>query len=185
MKVVKNLGKWILTFVFVLSLVVVTNHPNVMAEELNGDYNNPVQNEYKEKKEMGLEVYELLDENGQFIGYYEPYSESNPAPMKMARYGSNINWTIKSGKYVYGVNQYTLSAGKKMNVNIAQSRTGTSYLTFHNRTSNSSLRFTNTKVTNGWNGTVTFGASMSTAVYSFGIENASANTITYTGSYSL
>ena len=127
----------------------------------------------------------MIDENGDFMGYYEPYSEHNPEPMIMPRYASNVNWTIKAGRYDYGVNQYTLGAGMKMNVNISQSRTGTSYLTFQNRTSNSSLRFTNTKVTNGWNGTITFGPSVSTALYSFGIENASANTITYTGTYSL
>ena len=91
---------------------------------------------------------------------------------------------IPAGKYSYGENQYTLSSGSKIQVSISQSQTGTSYLTFQNRTSNSSLRFTNTKVTNGWKGTVVLG-NISSAVYSFGIENASSVTITYTGSYSL
>ena len=135
-------------------------------------------------RENGLEVYELLDDNGNFMGYYEPYSETNPEPVKTARYTANINWEIPAGKYSYGENQYTLSSGSKIQVSISQSQTGTSYLTFQNRTSNSSLRFTNTKVTNGWKGTVVLG-NISSAVYSFGIENASSVTITYTGSYSL
>lgn len=142
-----------------------------------------VKEDYEYKKSSGIEVYELLDENGIFMGYYEPYSDTNPRPVP-GRYGSSIDWTIGSGLYTYGVNQYTLSSGITMDINISQSVTGTSYLTFQNRTTNSSLRFTNTMVTNGWNGTITF-SGINTAVYSFGIENASPYTIRYVGTYSL
>ena len=157
---------------------------NYKAQEISNESKNAIWNEFEEKRENGLEVYELLDDNGNFMGYYEPYSETNPEPVKTARYTANINWEIPAGKYSYGENQYTLSSGSKIQVSISQSQTGTSYLTFQNRTSNSSLRFTNTKVTNGWKGTVVLG-NISSAVYSFGIENASSVTITYTGSYSL
>ena len=163
---------------FSLTLVMVffiNIHP-VMAQEISNESKNAIWNEFEEKRENGFEVYELLDDNGNFMGYYEPYSETNPEPVKTAIY--------PAGKYSYGENQYTLSSGSKIQVSISQSQTGTSYLTFQNRTSNSSLRFTNTKVTNGWKGTVVLG-NISSAVYSFGIENASSVTITYTGSYSL
>ena len=167
-----------------LVMVFFINIHPVMAQEISNESKNAIWNEFEEKRENGLEVYELLDDNGNFMGYYEPYSETNPEPVKTARYTANINWEIPAGKYSYGENQYTLSSGSKIQVSISQSQTGTSYLTFQNRTSNSSLRFTNTKVTNGWKGTVVLG-NISSAVYSFGIENASSVTITYTGSYSL
>ena len=183
MKQVRRSVKQILFSLTLVMVFFINIHP-VMAQEISNESKNAIWNEFEEKRENGLEVYELLDDNGNFMRYYEPYSETNPEPVKTARYTANINWEIPAGKYSYGENQYTLSSGSKIQVSISQSQTGTSYLTFQNRTSNSSLRFTNTKVTNGWKGTVVLG-NISSAVYSFGIENASSVTITYTGSYSL
>ena len=183
MKQVRRSVKQILFSLTLVMVFFINIHP-VMAQEISNESKNAIWNEFEEKRENGLEVFELLDDNGNFMGYYEPYSETNPEPVKTARYTANINWEIPAGKYSYGENQYTLSSGSKIQVSISQSQTGTSYLTFQNRTSNSSLRFTNTKVTNGWKGTVVLG-NISSAVYSFGIENASSVTITYTGSYSL
>lgn len=183
MKQVRRSVKQILFSLTLVMVFFINIHP-VMAQEISNESKNAIWNEFEEKRENGLEVYELLDDNGNFMGYYEPYSETNPEPVKTVRYTANINWEIPAGKYSYGENQYTLSSGSKIQVSISQSQTGTSYLTFQNRTSNSSLRFTNTKVTNGWTGTVVLG-NISSAVYSFGIENASSVTITYTGSYSL
>lgn len=183
MKQVRRSVKQILFSLTLVMVFFINIHP-VMAQEISNESKNAIWNEFEEKRENGLEVYELLDDNGNFMGYYEPYSETNPEPVKTARYTANINWEIPAGKYSYGENQYTLSSGSEIQVSISQSQTGTSYLTFQNRTSNSSLRFTNTKVTNGWKGTVVLG-NISSAVYSFGIENASSVTITYTGSYSL
>jgi len=182
MKQVRRSVKQILFSLTLVMVFFINIHP-VMAQEISNESKNAIWNEFEEKRENGLEVYELLDDNGNFMGYYEPYSETNPEPVKTARYTANINWEIPAGKYSYGEN-HTLSSGSKIQVSISQSQTGTSYLTFQNRTSNSSLRFTNTKVTNGWKGTVVLG-NISSAVYSFGIENASSVTITYTGSYSL
>ena len=172
MKQVRRSVKQILFSLTLVMVFFINIHP-VMAQEISNESKNAIWNEFEEKRENGLEVYELLDDNGNFMGYYEPYSETNPEPVKTARYTANINWEIPAGKYSYGENQYTLSSGSKIQVSISQSQTGTSYLTFQNRTSNSSLRFTNTKVTNGWKGTVVLG-NISSAVYSFGIENASS-----------
>ena len=168
MKQVRRSVKQILFSLTLVMVFFINIHP-VMAQEISNESKNAIWNEFEEKRENGLEVYELLDDNGNFMGYYEPYSETNPEPVKTARYTANINWEIPAGKYSYGENQYTLSSGSKIQVSISQSQTGTSYLTFQNRTSNSSLRFTNTKVTNGWKGTVVLG-NISSAVYSFGIE---------------
>lgn len=184
MKKIRKIVKHIMAIAVMVGLITSLTSQNIKAQEAVEKVEEQVNIEYLEKKEAGLEVYELLDENGMFIGYYEPYSESNPEPVKMARLGSSISWEVPSGKYVYGTNIYDLSDGVKIYVNITQSIKGTSYLTFHNRSTNSSLRFTNTKVDNGWKGTITL-ASIKTAKYSFGIENASSKSITYMGSYSL
>ena len=100
------------------------------------------------------------------------------------RYGASVNWTINGGSKSTGNNRYSLYSGISIVVNISQSRTGGSYLTFYNWDTNRYLRFTNTYVTNGWNGTIYLNG-ISNDTYSFGIENVSANRITYTGTYSL
>ena len=155
MKQVRRSVKQILFSLTLVMVFFINIHP-VMAQEISNESKNAIWNEFEEKRENGLEVYELLDDNGNFMGYYEPYSETNPEPVKTARYTANINWEIPAGKYSYGENQYTLSSGSKIQVSISQR----------------------------WKGTVVLG-NISSAVYSFGIENASSVTITYTGSYSL
>lgn len=167
----------------VILVLVCLNNLSVIAQESS---ESSVIAEFLEKQEAGLEVYALTDEEGNFIGYYEPYSESNPVPEKqiMPLYSAEIEWTIDAGRYSYGTNIYTIQDGMVMQIDISQSISGKSYLTFQNRNTNTSLRFTQTETTDGWHGTVTF-AGMVTTIYSFGIENASNSTITYSGTYSL
>ncbi len=147
---------------------------------------NLLYEEYLEKKSSGIEIIDLIDENGNLIGYYEPFTDEERDAFSKLRYSANINWTISAGYTTYGSNQYTLSAGSQITVNISQSRTGTSYLRFYNHSTNSFVRFTGTATTNGWSGKiVVLGSGVSTGVYSFGIENASSNSITYSGTYAL
>lgn len=171
-----------LVIMFMATLLLTMNGLHVMAQENTED---ELLAEFWEKKEKGFEIYELTDENGKLIAYYEPYSETNPNLNEgiMLAYVSSINWEVQPGLYTWGENRYTLWEGMKIQVNISQSRIGLSYLTFHNTATGKSLRFTQTAVTNGWNGTITL-VDVS-GVFSFGIENASSNTIRYTGTYSL
>lgn len=133
-----------------------------------------------------MKNYELVDESGKIVGYYEPYSESNPAPNKeiMPLYTSRINWTIGANQYGYGDNRYTIGKGDTMTIDISQSVSGKSVLRFENHTAGKGLIFLSTETTDGWYGTIVFG-DIETAVYSFGILNQSESTITYTGNYSL
>ena len=57
-------------FVFVL----MENTPVVLAE------GNSFYAEYLAKKAAGVEIYEIVREDGVFMGYFEPYSETNPEP---------------------------------------------------------------------------------------------------------
>lgn len=50
------------------------NTPVVLAE------GNSFYAEYLAKKAAGVEIYEIVREDGVFMGYFEPYSETNPEP---------------------------------------------------------------------------------------------------------
>lgn len=157
---------------------ILLNSQSVAAQEIA---EKDVVNEYLEKKENGVIMDEIYDEDGRLVAYYEPFSESNPMPV-MPRW--SINWTVSPGYYMYSDEIKSMKTGTKVYVSITQNRTGSSYLTFCNRDTGNSLRFTNTLTTNGWNGTVTF-VNVSESRFSFGIENASSATITYSGTYTI
>lgn len=174
------LGKRILAVVCCV-VMFFAGTPAAYAKNVENEAYLEAYKEYQEKKAAGQEIYDLVDENGNLWGYFE--KDANASFM---RYGSNIDWTINSNYRKYGVNQYTLSAGAQIHVNITQSRTGTSYLCFYNHSTGSYVKFTKTKTSNGWVGKiVVLGSGVSSGVYSFGIQNSSSNTIRYSGTYSL
>ena len=74
MKQVRRSVKQILFSLTLVMVFFINIHP-VMAQEISNESKNAIWNEFEEKRENGLEVYELLDDNGNFMGYYEPYSE--------------------------------------------------------------------------------------------------------------
>lgn len=166
--------------VMMAALMVIVNGIPVMAQE---NIDDKVYEEYNEKKEAGLEVFDLRDDDGNFMGYYEPYSESNPDPNEgiMPHGVRSIDWTINAGRSSYSSEQYILIKGMTMEVDISQSRTGKSYLLLYGVGTN--IRITTTETTNGWNGTITFSYELVPGGYSFGIENASSNQIRYSGIY--
>ncbi len=157
----------------------MTTYQTVSAQE-NTDID--IMQEYLEKVAAGVEVYPLVDEEGVMLGFYEPNREEN-VNAAMPRYSTNVNWTIESYHYGMGENSYTLTDGDKIYINITQSVSGTSYIGLYNTSTEKFTYFTNTKTTNGWNGTITLGLSQAT--YRFGITNQSGSTITYTGYYTL
>lgn len=169
--------------VMMAALMVIMNSIPVMAQE---NINDKVFTEYNSKKEAGMEVYDLRDDDGNFMGYYEPYSETNPNPNEgiMPHPAYSIDWTIDPGRVKFSGEQFILINGMKMDVIVSQNRNGRSYLTFYRASTGTSLRFNNTETTNGWNGTITF-SGIAPGGYSFGIENNSLNPITYTGLYLL
>lgn len=56
----------------------------------------------------------------------------------MPLYSAEIEWTIDAGRYSYGTNIYTIQDGMVMQIDISQSMSGKSYLTFQNRNTNTS-----------------------------------------------
>ena len=170
---------------FICCFITLIGH-NLIIHASNIEISDPIYEEYLEKKANGYELYELIDEEGNIFGYYEPCTQEEIDQMPQLRYSSSINWTISAGSTSYGTNRYTLESGMQIHLNISQNRTGTSYLRFYDHDRNSYHRFLKTISTNGWSGIIfTFGDGLSYGTYSFGIENASSNTITYSGNYSL
>lgn len=164
------------------AMLVIVNGIPVMAQE---NIDDQVYAEYNEKKEAGLEVYDLRDDDGNFMGYYEPYSEANPNPNDgiMPHVVRSVDWTINAGRSGYSDEQFILVKGMTLGVNIRQSRTGRSYLLLYGV--GTDIRITTTETTNGWDGTITFSYELVPGGYNFGIENASSNQIRYYGIYAI
>ena len=63
MKQVRRSVKQILFSLTLVMVFFINIHP-VMAQEISNESKNAIWNEFEEKRENGLEVYELLDDNG-------------------------------------------------------------------------------------------------------------------------
>lgn len=174
-----KIKKAVLSGIMAMLMLILNCMPVFAVEDV--DY---VMVEFQEKKEAGLEVYELTDQYGNMAGYYEPFSDTNPEPAS-PRYTSTINWTISGNHNVVGVNRYTLGEGSKIYVKISQSKTGSSTLGLYNQDEDHRYWFPKTTTTDGWSGTITLSSNISTGVYGFAIKNESSDSITYTGYYTL
>ena len=62
MKQVRRSVKQILFSLTLVMVFFINIHP-VMAQEISNESKNAIWNEFEEKRENGLEVYELLDDN--------------------------------------------------------------------------------------------------------------------------
>ena len=157
--------------------VLMENTPVVLAE------GNSCYAEYLAKKAAGVEIYEIVREDGVFMGYFEPYSETNPAPTQ-ARTSSNIDWELPANTHTCGVNTYYLTEDTRINVSITQSPSGAGYAGYLGLKDADTGYFSfydGTISTNGWNGTLVVAYDGN---FSFAIMNASNYSIRYTGSYS-
>lgn len=139
--------------------------------------------EYLAKKEAGLEVYEIISEDGTVWGYYEPYSESNPRPiLQNAIY--NLDWTLPANYTGWG-DVLALEKGTIINLDISQDPSGASFASYIGLRDDDTGKIaiiSNSITTNGWTGTIVVGY---TGNFNLAIENASSVPITYTGKFSI
>lgn len=178
-KVEKSYLKMIVSFVIVFCLALA-NQQILYAEEID------LEQEYFEKKEAGIEIYEIIDNEGNLMGYFEPncVKEVN----ENARLGIKFdigNWTIP-GKTTSWTNRvHSLLKGDKITVNITQIQNGPnfpSYLVLRDNDNGTFAVINSSLTTNGWkNGTITVGYD---GHFNFGIQNVSTQSITYVGTYS-
>lgn len=179
MKCKKGLQKLVtitLSVMLVLS-ALITNVQAVSAAEI---HELSLESEMALKKASGEEVYEILDDNGDIMGYYLPGYVSD-----QSRSGSyNVNWTIPESRYAWGRQSFSFVKGDEINVSISQSPSGAgmvSYLGLYDVDTGSAGFPSATLSTNGWStGVIVVGHS---GHFSLAIKNLSSRTITYTGRY--
>lgn len=168
------------SFVLILALVLVNTFPIFASEVEEYDINK----EIAEREALGAEISVFTDANGNIMGFFEPYSDINPAPVVMPCASANINWTINPNtRSKSDVTRY-FGAGQRISLNITQSPSGAGYagyLGLYDVLAGTWDFPSKTITTNGWNGTFTPGYS---ANFQFAIYNASPYAITYSGSYS-
>lgn len=141
-----------------------------------------LRSEIAAKRAMGAEIYEIEDSNGTILGYYEPYSETNPSPAASTNIAYSINWSAPKNTDTWSDRNVSMLKGDKMSFNISQNPSGPGYSGYIGLRNNDNGTFGYTKVsTNGWNGTITAGFN---GHFSLAIRNASVYTITYSGTYS-
>lgn len=139
--------------------------------------------EYLAKKEAGLEVYEIIGEDGTVWGYYEPYSDSNPRPMQ-ENVIYDIKWNVLPGEIKKSEDVYALAAGTRIYLDISQQPAGGDYLGYVGLVDADEGReqLIESSLSNyGWEGMIVVGY---TGNFNFAIENKSSSLITYNGTYS-
>lgn len=175
--------KAIIIVAMLCSNILLTDLPTVHAQNDSFD----LEQEISEKRAAGITVYELLTDDGEIMGYFEPFTETNV--MAMARYtiANSYNWNldIPAKTSAKGDNIYSFVKGDTIIINISQDPIGSGYASYvglYDR-DNSTYGFPeNGATTMGWtNGVLTVGYS---GHFSFAIKNASDHTIHYEGTYS-
>lgn len=179
----KSMKQRLTRVVFALLLagcILMGNTPNVYAED------DTFYAEYLAKKAAGIEVYEIVSEEGVLIGYFQPYSDTDAQTMQTrAASTSYIDWEIVSGNYGYGSNKYSLKQYDNVEVKVSQNPSGAgcvSYVGLRDEDTGMVGFADSTITTNGWDGVILVGYDGN---FSLAIRNASPYTIRYTGNYSI
>lgn len=132
------------------------------------------------KKAAGAEIYEICDDNGNVMGYYEANAEISGA--RSTSY--NISWTVPANNNSRSTNVHSFVRGDEINVSISQNPTGAGMVSYIGLYDNDSgnFGFTNASITtNGWSGGVIRVGH--TGHFSLAISNSSTRTISYSGRY--
>jgi len=120
-------------------------------------------------------------ENGEVMAIFTPYSESNPAPSKLARDTKvNVNCSVPGRQQGYLSNIYYFSGGQKLQLNITINPQVSSNVGLYNRDTNSFGFPEGGLSSSGWYGTLEVSNS---GRYSLAFRNNSGTTANYTGSY--
>lgn len=180
MKGATKIFKAIIIIAMICSNILLTDLPTVHAQNNSFD----LEQEISEKRAAGITVYELYTDDGEIMGYFEPFTETNV--MAMAR-NTILHWNldIPSKTNARGEHIYSFVKGDTIIVNISQDPSGSGYASYIGLYDNDNGTYSfpeNGATTIGWDGgTLTVGYS---GHFSFAIRNASNNTIHYEGTYS-
>ena len=179
MKSVIRKLKAILIAAALCSTIFLTSSPTVHAQ----DHSFDLEQEISEKRAAGITVYELYTDDGEIMGYFEPFTDANI--MAMTTYAIAYTWNhdISADSIAIAKGSHSFLAGDSIIVNISQDPSGAGYLSrlgLYDRDNNTYSFSTDSTTTNGWNGALTVGYN---GHFSFAIENLSNVTIHYEGYY--
>lgn len=171
--------KAIILAAMLCSSILLADLPNVHAQNDSFD----LKQEISEKRAAGITVYELYTDNGEIMGYFEPFTDANI--MAMTTYAITYTWNhdISADSIAIAKGSHSFLAGDSIIVNISQNPSGAGYLSrlgLYDRDNNTYAFSTDSTTTNGWNGALTVGYN---GHFSFAIENLSNVTIHYEGYY--
>lgn len=126
---------------------------------------------------------EFVDENGEVIAVFTPYSETNPAPDYSTR-STKINVNVSYEPYTRGhlSNKYTFYDGDQIGLNIKITPNAQSSIALYNHNTNTYGHPAGGDSATGWYGTLTVSG---TGSYSMAFFNESAVKATYSGYYTL
>ncbi len=168
------------TLVAVLAICLCfVNIQPVYAEEVTDD----LEAEIAEKKAAGIEVHELVSDDGKVMGYFLPNAEMDEREAKTTR--GSFNWKTAPNTDTWSNNNISFVKGDKIYVSSSQNPSGAGCVSYVGLRDNDNGSFgypSSSITTNGWsNGVIVVGYS---GHFSFSIRNKSSRTITYSGSYS-
>lgn len=125
----------------------------------------------------------FVDENGEVIAVFTPYSETNPAPDSLTKSVlMDVNVNLNAYTQGYLSNKYNFNVGDQIGLNIRISPNAQSSVGLYDRNTNSFSYPVDSGSATGWNGTLTVGKA---GLYSLAFINESAVTANYSGTYTL
>ena len=146
------------------------------AQEINGEEKI---NTETISKEDG--VVRFLDEDGNVMAIYTPYSETNPAPSIQPRYSGNIDWTVPWGWYV-GSSQFELNTNSRIDLNISISPSASSNIGLYDTKNDRYGWPEGGESTTGWHGTM---APNYEGNFKIAIANNTDKVVTYKGTFTV
>lgn len=124
---------------------------------------------------------EFLDENGEVMAVFTPYSSNDIRKKGLLRTGVNVNCSLSGGTSGYLSNIYTLNDGRNISLNITINPQASSNIGLYNHNTGSYGWPAGGLSSSGWYGTLTVSGN---GRYSLAFKNNSSITTNYTGSYS-
>ncbi len=129
------------------------------------------------------EPIEFVDNEGNVMAIFIPYSEDNPAPTGFEKATSHyVDVELSGGNYGYLDNIYSLKHGDKIDFNITISPQASSYIGLYNRNTGLCGFPSESLSSTGWNGNLVVNGD---GKYSLAFDNVSNIKARYTGTYTL
>lgn len=129
------------------------------------------------------DAIDFIDDEGNVIATFTPYSEDDPAPAEFGKAVShNVDVELGAGRSGYLENIYSLKHGDRIDFNITISPQASSQIGLYNRNTGLFGFPTGSLSSTGWNGYLTVNGD---GRYSLAFDNLSNVRARYKGTYTL